>query len=148
MAHVFFETGDHSGGAEFLESWLPGFPRQAQIYSHLTWHLALCELAGGRPERVLALYDQTLHPEVSPGAPLIALCDAAALLWRYDLYGLERPTASPGGPPGVIRDGCSRPSPCSRRQCRKWCTLLSHYQTRSPGTLSGVLLTRWMRGCA
>jgi len=94
MAHVFFETGDHSGGAEFLESWLPGFPRQAQIYSHLTWHLALCELACGRPERVLALYDQTLHPEVSPGAPLIALCDAAALLWRYDLYGLERPTGS------------------------------------------------------
>src|SRR5262245_28972517 len=94
MAHVFFETGDHSGGVAFLGSWLPGFPRQAQIYSHLTWHLALFELAYGHPERVLALYDQTLHPEVSPGAPLIALCDAAALLWRYDLYGLERPVGS------------------------------------------------------
>jgi len=91
MAHVFFETGDHSGGAEFLEGWLPGFPRQAQIYSHLTWHLALFELACGHPDNVLELYDQTLNPEVCPGAPLIALCDAAALLWRHDLYGLQRP---------------------------------------------------------
>ena len=94
MAHVFFETGDSSGGAEFLQGWLPGFPRQAQIYSHLTWHLALFELACGQPEGVLELYNQTLNPEVSPGAPLIALCDAAALLWRYDLYGLERPPGS------------------------------------------------------
>jgi len=91
MAHVFFETGDHSGGVEFLEGWLPGFPRQAQIYSHLTWHLALFELACGHPDYVLELYNQTLNPKVCPGAPLIALCDAAALLWRYDLYGLQRP---------------------------------------------------------
>jgi Flp pilus assembly protein TadD len=49
MAHVFFETGDHSGGAAFLEGWLPDFPRQAQIYSHLTWHLALFQLACGHP---------------------------------------------------------------------------------------------------
>ena len=47
MAHVFFETGDHSAGVEFLEGWLPDFPRQAQIYSHLAWHLALFQLAGG-----------------------------------------------------------------------------------------------------
>ena len=94
MAHVFFETGDHSGGAVFLEGWLPDFPRQAQIYSHLTWHLALCQLASGHPDYVLELYAQTLNPEVCPGAPLIALCDAAALLWRHDLYGLQRPTGS------------------------------------------------------
>lgn len=53
MAHIFFETGDHSAGAAFLESWLPTFPRQAQIYSHLTWHLALCALACGHAEHVL-----------------------------------------------------------------------------------------------
>src|SRR5215831_7953400 len=94
MAHVFFETGDHSGGAEFLEGWLPAFPRQAQIYSHLTWHLALCQLACGHPDYVRDLYNQTLNPEVCPGAPLIALCDAAALLWRHDLYDLPRPPGS------------------------------------------------------
>lgn len=94
MAHVFFETGDASGGAAFLQGWLPDFPRQAQIYSHLTWHLALFQLACGQPDGVLELYDQTLNPEVSPGAPLIALCDAASLLWRHDLYGLPRPPGS------------------------------------------------------
>lgn len=30
----------------------------------------------------------------SGSAPLIALCDAAALLWRHDIYGLERPPGS------------------------------------------------------
>ena len=94
MAHVFFETGDHSAGAGFLEGWLPAFPRQAQIYSHLTWHLALFQLACGHPDHVFELYHQTLNPEVCPGVPLIALCDAAALLWRHDLYGLPRPTGS------------------------------------------------------
>jgi tetratricopeptide (TPR) repeat protein len=94
MAHVFFETGDHSAGAEFLEGWLPDFPRQAQIYSHLIWHLALFQLACGHADHVLELYTQTLNPEACPGAPLIALCDAAALLWRHDLYSLPRPPGS------------------------------------------------------
>jgi len=94
MAHVFFETGDHSSGVEFLEGWLPDFPRQAQIYSHLTWHLALFQLACGHPDHVRELYNQTLNPEVCPGSPLIALCDAAALLWRHDLYGLPHPAGS------------------------------------------------------
>jgi len=94
MAHVCFETGDHSAGAEFLEGWLPDFPRQAQIYSHLTWHLALFQLACGHADHVLELYTQTLNPEACPGAPLIALCDAAALLWRHDLYSLPRPPGS------------------------------------------------------
>lgn len=94
MAHVFFETGDATSGTAFLDEWLPDYPRQAQIYSHLTWHLALFELANEHPERVQALYAQTLAPEVSPGVPMITLCDAASLLWRHDLYGLERPAGS------------------------------------------------------
>jgi tetratricopeptide (TPR) repeat protein len=94
MAHVFFETGDHSSGAEFLAPWLAASPRQAQIYGHLTWHLALFDLACGHPERVQTLYEETLQPEVCPSAPLIRLCDAAALLWRHDLYGVERPAGS------------------------------------------------------
>ena len=95
VAHVFFETGDDSGGADFLRPWLREYPRQAQIYSHLTWHLALCELAADHVEEVLALYRDILHPDVCPGNPLITLCDAAALLWRCDLYGIPRPAGSP-----------------------------------------------------
>lgn len=94
MAHVFFETGEHQNGAAFLDAWLPTFPRQAQIYTHLAWHRALFALGCGQPEEVQALYHETINPEVSPGAPLIALCDAAALMWRHDLYGLERPAGS------------------------------------------------------
>lgn len=94
MAHVFFETGAHQDGAAFLDAWLPDFPRQAQIYTHLAWHRALCALGCGQIEPVLELYRETINPDVSPGAPLIALCDAAALMWRLDLYGLARPADS------------------------------------------------------
>lgn len=94
MAHVYFETGDHGSGAAFLQAWLLEFPRQAQIYSHLTWHRALCELAQGQTAQVADLYTATLKPDVCPGAPLIALCDAAALIWRHELYGVALPDGS------------------------------------------------------
>ncbi len=109
LAHIFFETGDSQGGADFLTPWLPGFPRQGQIFSHLTWHLALFELACGHPERVQGLYAETIRPQVCPGSPLIALCDAAALLWRYDLYGLERPADSRQEIANFVRHHFPRP---------------------------------------
>jgi hypothetical protein len=109
MAHVFFETGDAESGAAFLEEWLPDYPRQSQMYSHLTWHLALFALAGDRAERVRALYDETLRPAASPGIPLITLCDSAALMWRHDLYGLERPAGSRAEVAALARQAFSRP---------------------------------------
>jgi tetratricopeptide (TPR) repeat protein len=109
MAHVFFETGQAQSGAAFLDEWLPDYPRQSQMYSHLTWHLALFELAADRPERARALYEETLRPEVSPGVPLITLCDAAALMWRHDLYGLDRPAGSRAEIANLARRAFSRP---------------------------------------
>jgi tetratricopeptide (TPR) repeat protein len=109
MAHVFFEAGDAESGAAFLDGWLPDYPRQSQIYSHLTWHLALFELASDRPERVQALYHETLQPEVCPGVPLITLCDAASLMWRHNLYGLERPPGSGAAVAGLARQAFPRP---------------------------------------
>jgi hypothetical protein len=50
-----------------------------QIYGHLTWHLALFELACEHPEWVQTLYEETLQSAVCPSAPLIRLYDATAL---------------------------------------------------------------------
>lgn len=109
MAHVFFETGDTDSGAAFLDEWLPDYPRPSQMYSHLTWHLMLFELAGDRPEQVRQLYEETLRPAASPGVPLITLCDAAALMWRHDLYGLECPAGSRAEVATLARRAFPRP---------------------------------------
>jgi len=91
MAHVLFETGDVAGGEAFLGSWLPGYERAATIFSHLAWHQALFALQSGKAADVLAIYARDLAPGVCPGTPVIAIADAASLLWRCDLYGVERP---------------------------------------------------------
>ena len=82
MAHVLYEEGDVTGGAEFLDRWIVGYEAGAQLYGHLNWHLALFELASGHPERTLKLFDDVLHPAVNPSPALGTIADAASLLWR------------------------------------------------------------------
>ena len=94
MGHVFFEQGDHTGGTAFLDGWLPDYAREATLFSHLTWHLALFELNRGNTDRVMALYKETLAPSICPGTALITIADASALAWRCDLYGAPRPEGS------------------------------------------------------
>src|SRR6516165_1875561 len=45
--HGFFEAGDTAGGAGFIENWLTGYDRVGHLHCHLSWHLALFELARG-----------------------------------------------------------------------------------------------------
>src|SRR5205814_2279011 len=54
---------------------------------HLSWHLALFELASGHEARALELYEQAISPAV--GQTPTTLVDAASLLWRYQIYGCE-----------------------------------------------------------
>ncbi|MCA9831452.1 MAG: tetratricopeptide repeat protein [Dehalococcoidia bacterium] len=94
MSHVLFEAGDASGGDAFLAGWLPGYERNATIYSHLAWHHALFLLKEGRAAGALAIYAKDLAPDVYPGSAVISIADAASFMWRCDLYGVDRPEAS------------------------------------------------------
>jgi tetratricopeptide (TPR) repeat protein len=109
LAHVCFESGRPDEGAAFLEAWLPGYPRTSQIYGHLAWHLALFELANGHIERVQARYEADLRPDVSPGMPLITLCDAASLVWCYGLYGVAYAKELPDDIAALAREAFSQP---------------------------------------
>ncbi len=90
VAHVFFERGDHSGGTDFLGNWLPGYDRRASFHVHLSWHLALFELAMGHYKRALDLYDDNIRPSVIEKSA-ISLADSASLFWRLQLYGGSTP---------------------------------------------------------
>jgi tetratricopeptide (TPR) repeat protein len=87
LAHVFFESNDHAGGRGFLADWIAAYDRAAPFYCHLSWHLALFELAQGNVQRVLELYDDAISPAVSHTRT--TLVDSASLLWRYEIYGCQ-----------------------------------------------------------
>lgn len=86
VAHICFETGDAAAGVDFLAPWLTDYDRHAQIYGHLTWHLALFELSSGNYARVMQLFEDTIKPSISTSQPMGSLADSASLLWRCDLY--------------------------------------------------------------
>ena len=99
VAHVFFETGDATGGTDFLADWLTTYDARAPFHVHLSWHLALFELAMCRYDRVLELYETDIRPSVQAKSPL-SLADSASLLWRVQMYG----GATPPGPWEEVRD--------------------------------------------
>ena len=94
-AHGYYEAGDAASGAAFVKAWLPGYDRKSQLHCHLSWHLALFELACGRSERARALYEDAIRPAVSHAPPLFNLADAASFLWRWRIYGETPPLDEP-----------------------------------------------------
>ena len=86
MTHVHFERGDAASGEDFLGSWLRGFDSPATSYVHLSWHLALFELAQGKYQETLDRYEKFIRPSVVTKS-MSALNDSASLRWRLQMYG-------------------------------------------------------------
>jgi hypothetical protein len=86
--HGFFESGDANGGAGFIENWLPGYDRIGHLHCHLSWHLALFELARSNAERARAIYLDNIRPSVAQAAPMLILADSSSFLWRWRFYEL------------------------------------------------------------
>ena len=82
--HVFYETGEHQAGLDFMDPWIATSGRQACHRAHFSWHAALHELALGRPDALRSRYDAQLSP-ASGVVGVRALVDAASLLWRCEL---------------------------------------------------------------
>ncbi len=85
VAHVYFERGDAAGGADFLANWLAGFDCPASSYVHLSWHLALFELALGQYQRAIERYERDIRPYVVAKS-MATLPDSASFLWRVQIY--------------------------------------------------------------
>ena len=93
VTHSYFEQGNAADGGRWLADWLDGFDRRAAYNVHLSWHLALFELAQGRYGQALDLYETHIRPSVQ-ARNLSNLADAASLLWRLQVYS----GAAPGKP--------------------------------------------------
>jgi hypothetical protein len=97
LAHVFFESGDHTGGIAWLDDWLPSTDQEAPFGCHLVWHSALHHLAVGDGAGALERYH---HCAGRPGAG--AVVDGTSMLWRCQIHGLvpygADPSETPVGP--------------------------------------------------
>jgi len=89
-AHLCYEEGDSNGAREFLASWLPTYPRDGALWSHLNWHLALGHLEAGDAAAALRLFKEAFAPDVHSGPPRGKLNDGVSFLWRWELAGHPR----------------------------------------------------------
>jgi len=85
LAHIFADTKEDEKGARFLGPWLGDFDSRAPNFGHVSWHLALFELAAGRHQRVMEIYEQAVRPAVCKHRS--TLNNSASLLWRCLVFG-------------------------------------------------------------
>ena len=90
VTHVYFERGDASAGGSFLGNWLESYDKRGPSTVHLSWHQALFELAMGRYQGALDLYETEIRPTVAAKGAT-ALNDSASLLWRWQMYTRNAP---------------------------------------------------------
>ncbi|MGZ5236880.1 MAG: tetratricopeptide repeat protein [Caldimonas sp.] len=87
MAHVFEMTGRAEAGARWMSKHSAGWAVDSSVVTHCSWHLALFHLASAEPSRALALYDGRIR--LGRSGEVADLIDAAALLWRVQLLGID-----------------------------------------------------------
>jgi len=85
LAHIFADTKEEEKGAAFLGPWLSDFDTGAPNFGHVSWHLALFELAAGRQKRAMEIYDGGVRPAVCTHRS--TLNNSASLLWRCLVFG-------------------------------------------------------------
>jgi tetratricopeptide (TPR) repeat protein len=87
VAHVLEMQDRPDEGATWLRELEPHWVPAAGLAVHQWWHAALFLIELGRLDEVLALYDTQIRGNQS--ALILDLVDAAALLWRLELLGLD-----------------------------------------------------------
>jgi tetratricopeptide (TPR) repeat protein len=90
--HLCYEDGDPDAARGFLAPWLVTYPRDAPLYSHLNWHLALGDLEAGNDTEAFRLYREAFSRDVHSGPPRAKVTDGVSFLWRRELAGHPRDT--------------------------------------------------------
>jgi tetratricopeptide (TPR) repeat protein len=88
LAHVMEMQARQEEGIGFMEVRKAHWAQEDNGFAfHNWWHTALYHLDQGSPQRSLEIYDQGVRPQSSEIR--LMMLDAAALLWRMHLRGLE-----------------------------------------------------------
>ncbi|MFI8872893.1 tetratricopeptide repeat protein [Streptomyces sp. NPDC055243] len=88
VVHTYEMRGLFGEGIRYLDARTEDWADGNYLSVHNAWHYALYALEAGSIERVLGVYDNTLHNEASQ-AVAMELLDASALLWRLLLTDID-----------------------------------------------------------
>ncbi|WPZ32272.1 tetratricopeptide repeat protein [Thalassobaculum sp. OXR-137] len=97
-SHVYYEAGETEAGYGYITDWAKDYDKSGQLHCHISWHIALWALEQGDVETMWRVYDADVAPASGGsagawGPPVNVLTDAAALLYRAELAGVEVPAA-------------------------------------------------------
>jgi len=88
VAHVMEMQARQEEAIAFMEAREGNWAQDDNAFAfHNWWHTALYHLDQDRPDRALAIYDSGVRPHPSPYQ--LTMLDAAALLWRLHLRGVD-----------------------------------------------------------
>lgn len=90
VVHTYEMQGRFARGIAYLDSRLDDWSTGTFFNVHTWWHYALYALEAGDTARALEIYDAALYGPWSSDTALEML-DAAALLWRLLLDGVDQP---------------------------------------------------------
>lgn len=90
-SHVYYETGDIDLGVAYLTDWIGPYDRAGYLHGHLSWHAALWALEQGDTQTMWHRLETDIRPDVSQSMPINVLTDAASLLFRAELAGVDVP---------------------------------------------------------
>ncbi|MGW0705585.1 tetratricopeptide repeat protein [Streptomyces sp. NPDC002643] len=91
VAHVHEMQGRFAEGIDYYNARLDDWSSGTLLTVHNWWHYALYALEAGDTDTATRIYDAVLHHKDSTGF-VMELLDAAALLWRFLLAGLDEDT--------------------------------------------------------
>ena len=88
LCHVMEMQARQAAGIAFMEGRQAHWAQDDNTFAfHNWWHVSLFNLDIDRHDRVLKIYDTALRPE--PSEVQLEMLDAAALLWRLHLRGID-----------------------------------------------------------
>lgn len=87
VAHVLEMTNRPRDGIAWMRGNIGGWSQDSFFAVHNWWHLALYHLELEQIDEVLRLYDGPIYGKRSPA--ILDMIDAAAMLWRLHLRGVE-----------------------------------------------------------
>lgn len=88
VVHTYEMRGLFGEGIRYLDARTEDWADGNYLSVHNAWHYALYALEAGSIDRVLGVYDNSLHNETSQ-AVAMELLDASALLWRLLLADID-----------------------------------------------------------
>ncbi len=88
VAHVMQMQERFGEGVNWLTGRAADWANSNNFVNHIHWHEALFELGRDAPERALEIYDEQLIAPLNDDFYL-DVCNAASLLWRLEMRGLD-----------------------------------------------------------